>query len=303
MQNQRLLLSAIMLAFVSANATADPLTVYGKGNVTLQSTDDGEGSFSEVKSNNSRLGFKGDYDLEDGLTAFYVFEFGVDLADSSDGDNVKSRNQYIGLKGNAGSIMIGRNDTMLKRSQGKIDQFNDFEADVGGLWEAEVRANNSISYFTPSYNGFGAQLTYILEDSVDAEDAVSAALFYGDDNLKDSNIFLSVAFDSEVNGYDSVRVNGQTKVAGVKLGAMLQRQEDIITGLEQDGWLLSGAYPLGKTELKAQYQTLEDDKAVSIGADYKAGKNTTLYAWYSSFNLDLDAPDRDYLAVGIKHKF
>ncbi|NRQ43301.1 porin [Rheinheimera sp. YQF-2] len=285
-----------------ATVQAEPVKLYGQLNVSAQSGDEGEGRFSELKSNSSRFGLKGDYALEDGLTLVYQLEWGVNVSDSSS-SNVTARNQYIGLAGNFGEVRLGRHDTATKMSQGKIDQFNDFEADVGGLWEAEVRANNSISYFTPSYNGFGAQLTYILEDSVDAEDAVSAALFYGDDNLKDSNIFLSVAFDSEVNGYDSVRVNGQTKVAGVKLGAMLQRQEDIITGLEQDGWLLSGAYPLGKTELKAQYQTLEDDKAISLGLDYKAGKDTTLFAWYSSFNLDTPTPDRDYLAVGIKHKF
>jgi len=92
-------------------------------------------------------------------------------------------------------------------------------------------------------------------------------------------------------------------VSGFKLGAMLHRQEDIVSGLEQDGWLASAAYPIGKTELKAQYQTLEDDDALSLGIDYKAGKNTTLFAWYSSFNLDTPEPDRDYLAVGIKHKF
>ena len=109
--------------------------------------------------------------------------------------------------------------------------------------------------------------------------------------------------DSEVNGYDTVRLQAQGKVSGMKLGAMYHSQENIITGLEKDGWLVSGAYPVGKTELKAQFQTLEDDNAVSLGADYKAGKNTTLFAWYSSFNFDTVTPDRDYLAVGIKHKF
>ncbi|MGP9799824.1 porin [Rheinheimera sp. NSM] len=296
--------SVVLVMAIAGVATvqAEPITIYGQLNVSAQSADEGEGRFSELKSNSSRFGLKGDYALEDGLTLVYQLEWGVNVSDSSS-SNVTARNQYIGLAGNFGEVRLGRHDTAAKMSQGKIDQFNDFEADVGGLWEAEVRANNSISYFTPSYNGFGAQLTYILEDSADAEDAISAALFYGDDNLKDSNIFVSVAFDSEVNGYDTVRLSGQTKVAGVKLGAMLQRQEDIVTGLEQDGWLASAAYPLGKTELKAQYQTLEDDKAISVGVDYKAGKNTTLFAWYSSFNLDTPTPDRDYLALGIKHKF
>ncbi|MDN4503778.1 porin [Alteromonadaceae bacterium BrNp21-10] len=302
MQNQRLLLSAIMLAFVSANATADPLTVYGKGNVTLQSTDDGEGSFSEVKSNNSRLGFKGDYDLEDGLTAFYVFEFGVDLADSSDGDNVKSRNQYIGLKGNAGSIMIGRNDTMLKRSQGKIDQFNDYEADFKNLWAGENRMSDSVTYISPSFNGFSVGITYVAEDEKGGEDAQSISVSYGDSNLKKSQFYVALATEMDMKGYDSTRVSAQAKFDDLTVGAVIHKQEAVASGVSEDGVLVSAAYAMGKITLKGQYQTLEDDSTASIGVDYKLGKNTKALAWYTSQDLD-NANDKSWLAVGLEHKF
>lgn len=286
-----------------ASAQAEPVTVYGQLNVSAQSSDEGEGRFSELKSNSSRFGLKGDYALDDGLTLVYQLEWGVDLADVGDGDNITSRNQYVGLAGNFGEIRLGRHDTALKDAQGKIDLFSDYEADVKNLWRGEVRASDSITYYTPTYNGFGLHLTYIMEDAADAEDAYSASVYYGDENLKDSNFYAAVAVDSEVAGYDAMRVQAQGKVAGFKLGAMYHTQEDIVSGLEKDGWLASAAYPFGKTELKAQYQTLEDDDAISVGVDYKAGKNTTLYGWYSSFNLDSANPDRDYLAVGIKHKF
>lgn len=286
-----------------ASAQAEPVTVYGQLNVSAQSSDEGEGRFSELKSNSSRFGLKGDYALDDGLTLVYQLEWGVDLADVGDGDNITSRNQYVGLAGNFGEIRLGRHDTALKDAQGKIDLFSDYEADVKNLWRGEVRASDSITYYTPTYNGFGLHLTYVMEDAADAEDAYSASIYYGDENLKDSNFYAAVAVDSEVAGYDAMRVQAQGKVAGFKLGAMYHTQENIVTGLEEDGWLASAAYPFGKTELKAQYQTLEDDDAISVGVDYKAGKNTTLYGWYSSFNLDSANPDRDYLAVGIKHKF
>ena len=233
----------------------------------------------------------------------YQVEWAVDLADVGGAENITARNQYVGLAGNFGEIRLGRHDTALKDAQGKIDLFSDYEADVKALWKGEVRASDSITYYTPTFNGFGVHLTYIMEDAADAEDAFSAAVFYGDENLKNSNFYAAIAMDSDVAGYDAVRAQAQGKVAGAKLGAMYHTQENIVTGVEQDGWLVSAAYPFGKTELKAQYQTMEDDDAISLGVDYKAGKNTTLYGWYSSFNLDTAAPDRDYLAVGIKHKF
>lgn len=294
------ILSTTLAAFA---VQADPVTVYGQLNVSAQSSDEGEGRFSELKSNSSRFGLKGDYELEGGLKLVYQLEWGVDLADVGDGDNITSRNQYVGLAGSFGEVRLGRHDTALKDAQGKIDLFSDYEADVKALWKGEVRASDSITYYSPSFNGFGVQLTYVMEDAADAEDAFSAAVYYGDENLKNSNFYAAVAMDADVAGYDAMRVQAQGKVAGFKLGAMFHSQENIVSGLEQDGWLLSAAYPMGKTELKAQYQILEDDDAISLGVDYKAGKNTTLYGWYSSFNFDTTAPDRDYLAVGIKHKF
>ncbi|WP_460859258.1 porin [Rheinheimera gaetbuli] len=301
MKNTTVILAMAIVAAVPVQA--DPVTVYGQVNVSAQSSDEGEGRFSELKSNSSRFGLKGDYELEGGLKLVYQLEWGVDLADVGNGDNITSRNQYVGLAGSFGEIRLGRHDTALKDAQGKIDLFNDYEADVKNLWKGEVRASDSITYYSPAFNGFGVQLTYVMEDAADAEDAFSAALYYGDENLKSSNFYAAVSVDSDVAGYDAMRVQAQGKVAGVKLGAIFHSQENIVSGLEQDGWLLSAAYPLGKTELKAQYQTLEDDDAISVGLDYKAGKNTTLYGWYSSFNLDTPKPDRDYLALGIKHKF
>ena len=292
-----------MAMAAAASVQADPVTVYGQLNVSAQSSDEGEGRFSELKSNSSRFGLKGDYELEDGLKLVYQLEWAVDLADVSGAENITARNQYVGLAGNFGEVRLGRHDTALKDAQGKIDLFSDYEADVKALWKGEVRASDSITYLSPKFNGFGLHVTYVMEDAADAEDAISASVYYGDEALKDSNFYAAVSMDSEVAGYDAVRAQAQGKVAGAKLGAMYHTQENIVTGLEQDGWLVSAAYPFGKTELKAQYQTLEDDDAISLGVDYKAGKNTTLYGWYSSFNLDTAAPDRDYLAVGIKHKF
>ena len=299
---QRFILSAALLALSTSTAFADPLTVYGKGNVTFQSTDDGDGAFSEVKSNNSRVGFKGDYELEDGFTAFYVFEFGVDLADSSDGDNVKSRNQYIGLKGSAGSIMIGRNDTVLKKSQGKIDQFNDYEADIKNLWKGENRMSDSVTYLSPSFNGFNVGFSYIAEDEKGGEDAQAISVSYGDSNLKKTQFYAAIATEMDMKGYDSTRASVQAKFDDLTVGAIIHRQKPSTGGDSKDGVLVSAAYKLGKVTLKGQYQTLEDDNTTTIGADYKLGKNTKALAWYTSQGLE-NSKDKSWLAVGLEHKF
>ena len=115
---------AMLLGLVGA-AQADPLTVYGKINVTAQSSDDGAGRFSELKSNASRFGVKGDYKLEDDLTLIYQLEWEVDLTDEANEKNIKAREQFIGLTGSFGTLKAGRTDTALKMSQGKMDLFNE----------------------------------------------------------------------------------------------------------------------------------------------------------------------------------
>jgi predicted porin len=285
-----------------ATAQAKDWEIYGKINVSAQQSDEGEGSFGELKSNASRFGIQGDYALEDGLTLVYQLEWEVDPSDEANEKNIKSRNQFIGLQGVFGTVTAGRHDTALKMSQGKVDLFGDYEADIKTLWKGENRMSDSIAYSSPSFAGFKLMLSHVMEDEADAKSAQSYALVYGDDSLKESNWYASIAMDSEMNGYDATRATVQAKVAGFKLGAMVQQQEEVVSGKKSDGYLANIAYPLDKWELKTQYQTLEDDNGVSVGADYKLGKNTKLFGWYSSFDFDTKV-DSDYLAVGIEHKF
>jgi predicted porin len=298
---KKTLLLAMSLG-LSLPLQADPLTVYGKINVTAQQSDEGEGSFSELKSNASRFGLKGDYALDGELTLVYQLEWEVDPSDEANEKNIKARDQFIGIKGSFGTIKAGRNDTALKLSQGKMDLFNDYEADIKTLWKGENRMSNSLAYISPSFSGFSVQVSHIMEDSAKGQDGQSVALMYGDDALKDSTIFASIAMDNDISGYDTSRAFVQTKVARFKLGAGVQQQEAMTGGKKEDGWLANLAYPLDKYELKAQYQTLEEHDGYSLGADYKLGKDTKLFAWYSSFDFDNKA-DSDYVAIGLEHKF
>ncbi len=301
-------IAVALLSALSLSAFAADVEIYGKANLSLQSSDEGEGSFTEVKSNASRIGLKGTHDLGDGLTVIYKAEFQVDLdGDSASGDSITDRNQYVGLAGSFGEVLLGKNDTMLKQSQGKVDLFSDLNGDVKSLWKGENRMKDTVSYKSPSFNNFQVGVTYIAEDSVDAEDGVSVAIFYGDAKLKKSKVFASVAIDSEVNNYDITRATVQGKVAGVVLGAMVQTQEKIDGSAEMDGFMVSAKYKMDKITFKGQYQAANfkdgDDKSgITIGADYSLAKSTKLYTFYTSFDMD-SGEDQDYLAAGIEYKF
>ncbi|WP_372858638.1 porin [Pseudoalteromonas sp.] len=298
-----------LLSGLSFNALAE-VDIYGKANVTVQSSDDGDGSFTEIKSNASRFGLKGSEKISDGLEAVYKFEFQVDVSDADskgDKDNISARNQYVGFKGSFGQVVIGRNDTALKQAQGKLDLFNDLEGDIKNTFKGENRLGNSVSYASNSYEGFKVLASFIAEDDVDAKNGYSLALTYGDAGLKKSAVYAAIAADSEVNGYDVVRATVQGKIEDFRLGAMYQTQEKVDGSAEADGYLVNAAYLMGSNTFKVQYQTMDfddsDDKsAVSVGVDHKLNKNLKVFGFYSSFDMDNNV-DQDYLGLGMEYKF
>ncbi len=298
-----------LLSGLSFNALAE-VDIYGKANVTVQSSDDGDGSFTEIKSNASRFGLKGSEKISDGLEAVYKFEFQVDVSDADskgDKDNISARNQYVGFKGGFGQVVIGRNDTALKQSQGKVDLFSDLEGDIKNIFKGENRLGNSVSYASNSYEGFKVLASFIAEDDVDAKNGYSVALTYGDAGLKKSAVYAAIAADSEVNGYDVVRATVQGKIEDFRLGAMYQTQEKVDGSAEADGYLVNAAYLMGSNTFKVQYQAMDfddsDDKsAVTVGVDHKLNKNLKVFGFYSSFDMDNNV-DQDYLALGMEYKF
>jgi len=307
----KLLKNTIALALCSTfalPAIADGIDIYGKANLSLQSSDKGEGSFSEIKSNASRLGFKGKYKLDNELEVVYKLEFEVGIdGTEKNGQSIWARSQYVGLKGGFGEILVGKNDTVLKQSQGKVDLFGDLNGDIKHLWKGENRVGNTVTYKTPKMNGFQLGATYVAADSVEADSAYSLAVFYGDKSLKKSKIFASVATDSNLKGYDVTRATVQGKVSKFVVGGMVQTQKNQSTGDKMDGAMVSAAYKMGKTTLKGQYQMADfnggDTKyGTSVGADYKLGKNTKLYGFYTNLNMDSQAT-QDYVAVGVEYKF
>jgi predicted porin len=115
-------------------------------------------------SRSSRIGVKGSEDLGNGLKAIYQIEFNVDIANENRdtfiangnrGSGVSMRNSFVGLAGNFGTFLVGRHDTPLKISTGKLDLFSDTLADYNHtVGFDDVRADNAIAYISPSFSGF-----------------------------------------------------------------------------------------------------------------------------------------------------
>jgi len=309
-----------------AQENKEVIDFYGKLNISLQASDEGDGSFNELKSNASRVGVKGKYKLDGGLTAIYKLEWQVNVNDSKK-DSLTARNQWVGVKGGFGELTVGRSDTTLKVSQGKFDLFNDYEGDLKHLFVGENRVTDSITYKSPVFSNFQVLSSYIISDDSEADDPYSIGLLFGDLSLKKTDFFLSVSHDENMpvefdgaNGSDDItealgntRITGMYKFGDLRLGAMFVDTEVLSTGGSETGYAANASYKIGKVLAKLQYQEFAGEGAISVGADYKLGKKTKVYAWYTDREENIvETADGNsyafadagkYFAIGMEHKF
>lgn len=317
--------AGLALPMVSAHAVevADKkLEVYGKLHLNFGSYDelDPANDNWRLSSYASRLGFKGQIKLDEGLIGTYKMETEVAVEDGT--TDFATRNTYVGLKGNFGEVRIGRHDSPLKMAQGKFDQFGDTDGDLkyAGDEDGENRNKNSITYLVKSGNiGFNAQIIPGEGDGVTAgdgpADTISVAVSY-----KDGPLYVALAQDS----YDSTggaaedsltRLVATYKMSGMQFGVLYQTGvEAPDTAAAKEDWLgLSFNMKVGKNnKFKVQYITVEDSAAtalegthLSVGFDHKLGKKGTVYAMYNSIKEEdtVVTKDNSSISVGYILKF
>ena len=304
------ILSMLLLVPVLYLQSEEP-TVYGKLWISVESQDTASGTEVDMVSNASRLGIKGSMDFGEGIEAIYQAEYEVDpvdgTADESKDRTFKQRNSFVGLKGSMGTIFLGKHDTATKKSQKKIDLFNDLAGDIKNILQGENRMSDLIGYTTPKINGFSATFN-----------AIKGTQGLGDDSIGDStstsfsydseNFYIALAFDSELKGYDSTRLTLQIPFNRSQLGIMFQDSEKLSTGEEEDGYVISFSQKVGdKGTLKFQQaesdMKLDSGKQFSFGYDYKLSSKAKAFFFFTDLSGDNTSKEKEITGIGFEYKF
>ena len=303
-----LTLFAFLMGF---NLQSEQPTVYGKLWISIESQNTASGTEVDMVSNASRLGIKGSMDFGEDIEAIYQAEYEVDpvdgTADESKDRTFKQRNSFLGLKGSMGTIFFGKHDTATKRSQKKIDLFNDLAGDIKNILQGENRMSDLVGYTTPKINGFSATFNAIKgteglgDDSIG--DSTSTSLSYDSEN-----IYIALAFDSELKGYDSTRLTLQIPFSRSQLGIMFQESEKLSTGKEEDGYVISFSQKVGnKGTLKFQQtesdMKLDSGKQFSFGYDYKLSSKAKVFYFFTDLNGNQDSKEKEIHGAGFEYKF
>ena len=301
-----LAIAAVLPAFANAEKVEVEMpSFYGKVNVSVQNTQEGDDSISEVVSNASRLGVKGKIQLNHGLEGIYQFEYETQVDDGDKGGQTfAQRNIFAGIKGGFGQVIVGMFDTPLKKAQKKIDLFNDLEGDIkSAITKSDKRKEDSIQYSTPKMSGLVATVAHIASEDETVNDGTSSSLTFTQDN-----VYAAIAYDTDVNiDTDVLRLVAQYSMSDFTVAALWEQDNRAGSDNDVEGWVYSASYKLNSDiKLKAQYgesDIVKDNaKTYSLGADYKLGKGAKAYAFVTDEEYGDDS-SKEYYGVGLEYKF
>jgi predicted porin len=201
-----------------------------------------------------------------------------------------------------------------------------------------IRPANTLAYYTPSFSGFTASVSYSLgEDKTATTDAGSVTSFAA--NYAAGPLLAYVAYQTEkltaptAASVGSVNTTGVTVVSALalptdstdytRIGAaydfgmakpmMTYGKKSLGTG-STDEYQLGVDVPFGATTLSASWATSQDNAALGdskrtgfgLGAKYALSKRTFVYGGYESDTTTkpatLDAKHNNLL-VGMQHRF
>ena len=278
----------------SVSIFSEPV-VYGKIWITAESQDREASRESDLVSNASRLGIKGEARIGDGLLGIYQLEYEVDpvdgTADETKNRTLKQRNSFIGIKGSKGTLFLGIHDTAFKGSQFKIDLFNDLAADRKNILHGKNRMSDFLGYTSPGASGFTFTINAIRGNDGQGDEKIGDSKSYSL-NYENQNIYVSLAQDSKIKGYDNSSISVQIPIKRHSIGFIYQESKNIYTGISQEGHIISLAYALGEKG-RLEMQSGSSDMKI------EGGQQTTLgYKYYLSkefqiffFITDLKAKD------------
>jgi len=308
-----------VLGLLSAGGTwhacqAAELNMYGVGHLSFDGIDTGVSSSDYVHSNSSRLGIKGNQDLDNGLSIYIQYESGVDLTVHGTGDGnggansagqifTRARDSFVGLKSDFGSIQAGRVGGMNQWLY-DYNPFADQVGDLGNLWGGDGlpgRIDNALEYISPTVSGFKVAVTYVPNEGGHNQHDEVVKADYALGGLK-----VGVGYGRFGAGgvglpsLEGTAVTASYEAAIFSVGGEYQHEKNVgaFTGADRDQFTFGATMKLGTSAvLKAQYTWSGElsgvpqsgARQIAAGLDYNLGTSTTVYLAYAHMSNSANA--------------
>ncbi|GHU30310.1 porin [Betaproteobacteria bacterium] len=312
---QKKIIALAVAGLVSGAAFAQSnVTIYGVADIGYNYAKQGDNKFSglqdggDVGLQGSRIGFRGEEALGNGLKAIFTIEFGLNLAQGQGTANwSNTRQSFVGLTGNFGTVKFGRqyapsgewlgatsanSVTSVNFSNYFIGSFTTLQTGNGSRW------NNSISYETPNLSGLTFRGVYAFhpDDNSNVRDS------YGDASKDNSRLGLGVRY-----------ANGPIYLTAIYQAVL--KDSTVASGMEGDGsdkaWAVGGSYDFKVVKVFANYVREKDDYAFdglkktyfSLGAAIPVTSVGTVKVELGQFKTNIKETKSRGGSIGYEHAF
>lgn len=303
---KNILAIAVATALIAPAAAMAETTLYGKLHASAGEVKDAAGTkTTAVESHSSRFGIKGSTELNDGMSATYGLEYGLDM----DGDNggsaaaggnvgtagslaLGARNTFVGLKGGFGEVRLGRHDTPAKLATAGLDVFADTYADMANIINADAHRINNVVAYINKFGPVGFAAATSTGAGVDGTSEANSVMA----NYSTGPFYAGLGY-TDVDG-GSVAGAGVSAAEHINLGLgykaeaghavnFVMENSMGATDVEDDAMMLSGVAKMGAVSFKAAVGQSErsgaaagsngKEEMTAIGFDYGLGKKTSVY--------------------------
>jgi len=239
----------------------------------------------DVYNNASRLGVRGEEDLGGGLSAIYQYEFGVDV---TEGGNLNSnRPKWVGLRGNSwGSATAGTQWKAYYNVVGIGDIFNsskvfDNRTYLGNTFG--LRMDNSLTYSSPNWSGFGFQAMLVMNGSCPPSDPQVTSDLCTRPGAADNRLPSNLSNDIDMWNLSMSYKNGPFFVGATYIaleGPSFDTVLPTAPNWEGDQWAVAFGYNAGPFAVTLAYESGDvntlyrgDGENIYVTGQYTFGNN------------------------------
>ncbi len=339
-------LVAAALALPSLAMAQSNVTVYGLIDLNLSYEKSGDQRYQGVhhgELNGSRLGFRGNEDLGNGIKALFVLESGFDPSTgiAEQGGRLFGRQSFVGLENGLGRLTLGRQYSPAFTALNPFDATGNAVRSAGRLLRKtgavkpayEVRFDNMVKYRSPKLAGFEVEAGYWLGEKV----ATTSTARKEGDGQGLTLLYANAAFAGALTTQSVQRdaSGGKVRTSGVGLAydfgivkPYFAWSEDKESGTVGNGkartWSVSAEIRVNPANTVALSYADRNESDGAAGEDasgwsayylHALSKRTTLYAGYSQLsnedganysigNITPAAGDKHrVMMAGMRHRF
>lgn len=286
--------------------------IFGTIHVSLDEQDSANGA--ELHSNTSTFGIQGSRKLtKNDVEVIFKLEWQLEVTERNTEKALVDRDQWIGLKGSFGKLLIGTSTSNYKQTSSKVDPLWRTQLEgrsklmainsrqlSAGAGNDRGRLTNSINYTTPNFKG--VELVANRTFSGNNNETIGVGIRY---KTKRSLIFVDYFADNDVDGRSesAMKVGGYYQYGDWKFSGQLESSMDIDGS---DYWLLGASYKVSQVGT-IKFSTGEADgirqsTSFAVLYDYSIGQNTNIYTGFGYRSDDINDDDKIF-TIGARYRY